>query len=484
MQAMIPAMPAPAKAAAKAPKAPSSAHADQGKKSFNKHLNRAENRREQAKSSHQNSETQQTDHTQTHEKTTARPHDSEERNTDRAATGEQPQKTMQQQAGAVMNQEMPSQPQLLERLLQSLSVPQENLSAVSSDSMTITPQQEGRQGKEQLLTTLLDQVTNSSQQADQNVGKMVQQPVSGANGENGEIIVEQWQARFNYEENKSLAAQDPGKLEISGLQKGMQVQVAPEFTQQAAPARTTSGTSLEGAHQPRDTTSNYIHSNLPGVSIKDGSDKSGTFQQEGQSLGQNTAEGTAQTQNAPTMQSHDTPLIFSLEQAGQQRGLQGSQEGMQISSLRLPSGTEVPHSHIVNQVVDHFSVNRNLESGSVVLRLHPAELGELRMEIKVEQDNIKAHITTHNPQVQDILDRNIPKLREILEQQGMNLEQIQVTVAADDGGSGQLFQEQFEQNRFNRNLRRNAHQMDFAMPEEEMDISVQNPDEQSLSVHA
>ena len=101
-----------------------------------------------------------------------------------------------------------------------------------------------------------------------------------------------------------------------------------------------------------------------------------------------------------------------------------------------------------------------------------------------EQDNIKAHITTHNPQVQDILDRNIPKLREILEQQGMNLEQIQVTVAADDGGSGQLFQEQFEQNRFNRNLRRNAHQMDFAMPEEEMDISVQNPDEQSLSVHA
>jgi flagellar hook-length control protein FliK len=184
------------------------------------------------------------------------------------------------------------------------------------------------------------------------------------------------------------------------------------------------------------------------------------------------------------MQSQDTPLIFSLDQAGQLRGLQGSQEGMQVSTLRLPSGTKVPHSQIVNQVTDHFSINRNLESGSVTLRLHPAELGELRMEIKVEQDNIKAHITTHNPQVQDILDRNIPKLREVLEQQGMNLEHIQVTVAADDGGSGQLFQEQFEQNRFNRNLRRNAHQMDFAISEEEMDIPVLDSDEQSLSVHA
>ena len=487
MQAMIPAMPAPAKATAKPPKAPSAAHADQGEKSFGKHLDRAENRCEQAKSSHQNSVTRQTDHKQTREKkTTARPHEPKERSTgtDRAATDDQQHNTVEQQASAVINQEVPSQPQLLERLLQSLSVSQEDGSAVPVDSMATAPQQADRQGKEQLLTTLLDQVTNSSPQAAQNVDKLAQQPVSNANIENDAIIVEQWQARFSYEENKPLAAQDPGKLEISGLQKGVQVQVAPEFTQQAAPARTTSGTSLEGAHQPRDTTSNYIHSNLPGVSTKDGSDNTGTFQQEGQSLSQNTAEGTAQTQNAPTMESQDTPLIFSLDQAGQQRGLQGSQEGMQISSLRLPSGTEIPHSHIVNQVTDHFSVNRNLESGSVILRLHPAELGELRMEIKVEQDNIKAHITTHNPQVQDILDRNIPKLREVLEQQGMNLEHIQVTVAADDGGSGQLFQEQFEQNRFNRNLRRNAHQMDFAIPEEEMDIPASDSDEQSLSVHA
>ena len=478
MQAMIQAMPA----AAKAPKAPSSpARSDQGEKSFSKHLDRAEHRREQAKSSHQNSTTRQTDHKQTREeKSTARPCESEDRNTGRAATDDQQQNTAEQQAGAVMNQEVPRQPQLLEKMLQSLSVPQEAGSAVPGDSMATAPQQAGRQGKEQILTSLLDQVTKG----DQNMDKLAQQLAADASKENSSIRVEDWQARFSYEENKPMEAQDPGKVEISGLQKGMQVQVTPEFTQQEAPGRTTSGSSLEGAHQPRDTTSNYIHSNLPGISTKDGSDKNGAFQQEGQSLGQNTAEGAAQTQNASTMQSQDTPLIFSLDQAGQQRGLQGSQDGMQISTLRLPSGTEVPHSHIVNQVVDHFSVNRNLESGSVVLRLHPAELGELRMEIKVEQDNIKAHITTHNPQVQDILDRNIPKLREILEQQGMNLEQIQVTVAADDGGSGQLFQEQFEQNRFNRNLRRDAHRMDFTISEEEIDMPIPDSDEQSLSVHA
>ncbi len=487
MQAMTPPMPAPAKTAAKPPKARATAHADQDKKSFSKQLDRAENRRE-TKSSQNTSETRKTGHTQTDTKSAACQHEAGagDNNTAGAATDVQQQKTVEQQDDTAMNQAMPGQPQLLEQLLQSLSMPKGDCPAVQSDSMVITPssQQAGRQGKEQILTTLLDQVTNTSQQGDQNVDKLIQQAVTGESNEKSEIVVENWQARFSYEEAKPLAAQGPGKLEITGPQKGVQVQVTPEFTQQAAPARTSSGTSLEGARQPRDTTSNYIHSNLPGVMTKDGSDNNGTLQQEGQSLGQNTAEGTAQTQTAPTMQSQDTPLIFSLDQAGQQRGLQGSQEGMQVSTLRLPSGTEVPHSQIVNQVSDHFSMNRNLESGSVTLRLHPAELGELRMEIKVEQDNIKAHITTHNPQVQDILDRNIPKLREVLEQQGMNLEHIQVTVAADDGGNGQLFQEQFEQNRFNRNLRRNAHQMDFAISEEEMDIPVPDSDEQSLSVHA
>ena len=500
MQAMTPPMPAPAKTAAKPPKAQSSAHADQGGKSFSKQLDRAENRREST-SSQQNSETRQTGQTQTENKSAACPHESEDKNTARAATDVQQQKTMEQQDAKAMNQELPGQPQLLEQLLQSLSMPKEDCPAVQSDSMAITPQQAGlqgksmaitpqqqagRQGKEQILATLLDQVTNTSQQGEQNVDKLIQQAATGENKENSAIVIENWQARFSYEENNPLTVQGPEKLEITGPQKGVQVQVAQEFTQQAAPARTSAGTSLEGARQPRDTTSNYIHSNLPGVQTRDSSDNNGTSQQEGQSLGQDTPDGTARnTQTAPTaMQSQDTPLIFSLDQAGQLRGLQGSQEGMQVSSLRLPSGTEVPHSQIVNQVTDHFSINRNLESGSVTLHLHPAELGELRMEIKVEQDNIKAHITTHNPQVQDILDRNISKLRAVLEQQGMNLEHIQVTVAADDGGSGQLFQEQFEQNRFNRNLRRNAHQMDFAISEEEMGIPVLDSDEQSLSVHA
>ncbi|RUM35837.1 MAG: hypothetical protein DSY57_06445, partial [Desulfobulbus sp.] len=152
-------------------------------------------------------------------------------------------------------------------------------------------------------------------------------------------------------------------------------------------------------------------------------------------------------------------------------------------SLHLPSGIDIPHSQIIDQVTGHFALNRSLKSGSITMRLHPVELGELRMEIKVEQDNIKVHITAQNPQVQDILDRNLPRLREVLQQQGMNLAHMQVSVATDGGGNGRLFHEQFNQKNFESPGRSKTGRVAFSLPEEEQKSSPAVDPDQNLSVH-
>ena len=108
---------------------------------------------------------------------------------------------------------------------------------------------------------------------------------------------------------------------------------------------------------------------------------------------------------------------------------------------RLPSGNFVPEGTVADQMIAHFSVNKRLESGSINLKLYPQELGELRMEIKVEQDNVKAHIIAQSPQAQEMIDRHMPRLREALEQQGLHLQQVEVTVAAQDNASGERFQD-------------------------------------------
>ena len=477
MQAMIPMPPAPAKTAPKAPKPSSPVHADRSRKSFDKHLDTAEDRLDKS----DNVRARAADDHKAKKAETAHPDAPQQDNVNASQT--------QQSDNVIVEQVAAGQSQPLQELLRSLTVnDQDSTPAALTPVVSETALREDMgtqvgQGREQLLSKLLDRVTGADLETSQNLDKLASQ-LQVEKTEEGQVRIEQWQARFSYKDTQPLAEMNTPGSEQTSLPKGLQVQVNPEFTEQAAPARPTSGTSVEGAQQPRDTTSNYIHSNLPGIQTERNQGEGSTFGQEGQSMGQEAQENGPQN-TATATQNPDSPLIFSLDQAGQTGTLRGSEQATQTATLRLPSGAEVPHSHIVNQVTDHFSVNRNLESGSVVLRLHPAELGELRMEIKVEQDNIKAHITTHNPQVQDILDRNIPRLREILEQQGMNLEHIQVSVAADDGGSGQFFQEQFAQQQFSGNLRHNTgSSMHFTVKEEEPEIPLQAADEQSLSVHA
>ncbi|WP_456388196.1 flagellar hook-length control protein FliK [Desulfolithobacter sp.] len=125
-------------------------------------------------------------------------------------------------------------------------------------------------------------------------------------------------------------------------------------------------------------------------------------------------------------------LIFTLAQADNNpfSTVQAPGQTPATAMTQSTPGIHVPDNHIISQVVERFTLNQRLETGSIVLRLHPQELGELRMEIKVDQDNIRAHITTQNLHVQDVLEKNMPRLRDALELQGMNLEEVEVSIAA------------------------------------------------------
>ena len=133
--------------------------------------------------------------------------------------------------------------------------------------------------------------------------------------------------------------------------------------------------------------------------------------------------------------------------------------GSESAGLRLPSGLIVPDSTVMDQMLTHLSLQRRLASSTVHLRLNPQELGELRMEIKVEQDNIKAHIIAQNPQAQEMIDRHLPRLREALEQQGLHLQQIEVTLAGGDHTDNQRFHDNF-----NRHLTSPAPQAETTPP--------------------
>jgi len=111
-------------------------------------------------------------------------------------------------------------------------------------------------------------------------------------------------------------------------------------------------------------------------------------------------------------------------------------QGMDVSKTMLPtnpvvqlaSGQQVTESQIFDQVVTQISGSVNGESGRMILRLQPAELGSLKLELIVEGDRIKANLHAQSHQVQDVLERNLPQLRNALATQGLKIDQFQVNI--------------------------------------------------------
>lgn len=88
---------------------------------------------------------------------------------------------------------------------------------------------------------------------------------------------------------------------------------------------------------------------------------------------------------------------------------------------------QVADSQIFDQVVTHLSGSVNGESGRMILRLHPAELGALKIELMIEGDRVRANLHAQTQQVQEVLERNLGQLRHALAEQGLKIDHFQVT---------------------------------------------------------
>ena len=96
--------------------------------------------------------------------------------------------------------------------------------------------------------------------------------------------------------------------------------------------------------------------------------------------------------------------------------------------MPMATGQTAPDSQIFDQVVTRMAGSFNGESGRMTLRLHPAELGSLKLDLQVEGQTIRAHLQAQTTQVQEVLERNLPQLRQALAEQGLKIDQFQVNL--------------------------------------------------------
>ncbi len=85
---------------------------------------------------------------------------------------------------------------------------------------------------------------------------------------------------------------------------------------------------------------------------------------------------------------------------------------------------------VMNQIQDAIRVIQTQDMTEMELQLHPASLGNLRIQIAAKEGVVTAVFTTENEAVKAALEAQMVTLKENFAQQGMKVEAVEVTVAS------------------------------------------------------
>ncbi|CUA88560.1 flagellar hook-length control protein FliK [Pseudidiomarina woesei] len=87
------------------------------------------------------------------------------------------------------------------------------------------------------------------------------------------------------------------------------------------------------------------------------------------------------------------------------------------ASLAAPVGSQAWANQLQQNVLQMVMHNQN----EMTLRLHPAELGPLQVQLRMDDTTAQLNILTHSQQVRGALEHALPTLREALANQGIQL---------------------------------------------------------------
>lgn len=125
----------------------------------------------------------------------------------------------------------------------------------------------------------------------------------------------------------------------------------------------------------------------------------------------------------------------SLFEQQQQQNMQGFQNvAEEVNELMRESkaqGADVPNTEsILKQLADFVKIQNGKELTEMELQLHPASLGNVRVMLSTKGGVVTAQLMTENEAVKNAIESQVSQLKLNLEEQGIKVEAIEVSVAS------------------------------------------------------
>lgn len=192
----------------------------------------------------------------------------------------------------------------------------------------------------------------------------------------------------------------------------------------------------------QDSQQQYFGAKLNGESIN-GANKNSEQQQTGDFSGK--GQSTNESHQSSINGSGEKAGVFSMPTTASTETIL-PQLTDTAKPVILPSGSVVQEHEILQQLIERFQISRRQLNTRINIKLHPAELGEMKIDLTVKEGSIRANVVAQTQVVQEILEKNLAKLKTILEDQGFSIDEITFATESDSVGEFNLFDEHFANN--------------------------------------
>lgn len=109
-----------------------------------------------------------------------------------------------------------------------------------------------------------------------------------------------------------------------------------------------------------------------------------------------------------------------------------------IAPPLLPGGTELGSGQLEQDLAQGVDYMLDHKLQSARIRVAPEQLGSIDIELRLEGERVHAHFSSAHADVRQALSESLPRLRELLDQHGMQMGQAGVGSQSTDGtGNGQ-----------------------------------------------
>lgn len=121
--------------------------------------------------------------------------------------------------------------------------------------------------------------------------------------------------------------------------------------------------------------------------------------------------------------------------------LQQLYSGQTSAQVTLAAGARFGEQNWAPNMAQRISWMANQQVGRADIQLDPPELGALHIRLSIQNDQASVSFTSPHAQVRDALEQQMPRLREMLEESGLQLEQSDVSDQSASQNSEQFAEE-------------------------------------------